>query len=494
VQQQDTARDESFNHIRKRERHFQTYIWNIVTPAMSLLEALWEHVRVPEETKGKFSGPGFIRDREGYLVVSRERERLQNIAAVAGADILRYVSLRETYRRNLIGLAQNELLRRTENVPFFEAEALAMQIHNAVLLLRHVTCQIVDAVFEERKHCDVVEPEPLKFEGKNYMVTMRNDLQRLEHTPLMAVLRHSIPSDNNPMLLPSDLHGTSISALENSDAVRVSLVSHTAADMAVQRLRATKNVKTPRQMRAERTRPTTVACGTPTSFCRTHPAEPAIPSLSTPGTVPLTREAYFKRLEKEKLLRPGRVSMDRSNVYQYPPEVHRTETRSVWSRVGEMLIRSLDPRLKPKPYDDVLEFERLQFGRLCVPPNFHKPWNNPVIDEGTKCFRSVIHQVPQYSFNELLQREILMFSEEAYLQGRSAKKKFRRAIEKLRIAHVAFTKTLWRHRAMKEKDRGLVEFLQWVRDNAPQWIDEAKQGLTGDDDELLRLIFLDAEE
>jgi hypothetical protein len=157
-----------------------------------------------------------------------------------------------------------------------------------------------------------------------------------------------------------------------------------------------------------------------------------------------------------------------------------------------MLRRSLDPRVASNGYNDVLEYERLQFGRITAPPSFHTPWKNPVVDESTQCFRTVIPDRQRFSASELHRREVIIFGEQLFVRSQRLRRRFRRGMGKLSMAYRGFVVMLQHKR--RDSSATVEDFLRWVADVCPDWLEEARKGLLeagSADDGIAQLIFAD---
>lgn len=206
-------------------------------------------------------------------------------------------------------------------------------------------------------------------------------------------------------------------------------------------------------------------------------------ALSASG---MSRDQFFAKVRKEELLRTQRIPMDRSNVYKYPAEVYRTQAASPWVALSHRLRRSLDPRIPSKPYDDVAEFELLQFGRLTVPPSQAHPYNDPMVDASLDCIRSVLSEVPTWTPEELIRRDILIFGEDSVVLRASAHAKLHRGLARFRMAYRGFVASMQSRRLAAASGGGDEQaaargFVDWVQTFAPSWLDEVSTALIEND-------------
>ncbi|CUG87070.1 Hypothetical protein, putative [Bodo saltans] len=205
-------------------------------------------------------------------------------------------------------------------------------------------------------------------------------------------------------------------------------------------------------------------------------------TLSASG---MSRDQFFAKLRKEELLRTRRIPMDRSNVYQYPSAVYHTTAESPWVALSHRLRRSLDPRIPSKPYDDVAEFEILQFGRLTVPPSQAHPYNDPMVDQSLDCIRSVLSEVPSWSQEELMRRDIIIFGEDTVVLKATAHAKLHRGLARFRMAYRGFVASMQTRRLAAitggDENAAARGFVDWVERFAPQWMNEVSTALLEND-------------
>lgn len=509
----DTVRADAFRHIELRERKYQHNVGLIIEPAKGLLEAVWDQHRVPQPTRRDFAEKYFVPDPKSYEAISNELKRYHNVPG-AEVELIRLVGLRETHKANLKALVTSPLLSgggsQAHGHNISRAEGLAMDIYNTILQLRHVTCSIVDIVQQQRETFgDSVAP-PLMWNSRNYIVDMQTDLDFLQTTKLSALLCKAYVLAKNPLLLPVELHDKSKWMAEKVEKKEVPL--REALQRSNSAMSSSTTVATPGLGNSSGSRPVSVQSDARAGGIRGLEAEyrrqqsiivardgeeiPVVRRSSTPQVNSsgsskkandpyggLSREQFFAKLEKDERLRNQRIPMDRSNVYQYPASVYKPAPVSFWESLGSMLQRSLDPRLETKPYDDVIEYERMQFGRLTSPPSFAAPWSDPVLDHVNHCFRTVLSNLPTYHYEDLVRREILIFAEDCIVRNSSAKRKFHRALDKLRMAHRGFISTMQRRREALAPGGSAKQFLAWVEHFAPQWLSDAKRQLKEADEE-----------
>jgi hypothetical protein len=205
-------------------------------------------------------------------------------------------------------------------------------------------------------------------------------------------------------------------------------------------------------------------------------------ALSASG---MSRDKFFAKLKKDELMRSQRIPMDRSNVYQYPTAVYHTAAASPWVSLAHRLRRSLDPRVPSKPYDDVAEFERLQFGRLTVPPSNAHPYNDPMVDKALDCIRSVLSEVPSWTHDELMRRDILIFGEETVMLKATAHAKLHRGLTRFRMAYRGFVASMQTRRLVAasggDENAAAQGFVDWVQKFAPSWMNEVTTVLLEND-------------
>mmetsp|Transcript_52924 Transcript_52924/g.60793 ORF Transcript_52924/g.60793 Transcript_52924/m.60793 type:complete len:223 (-) Transcript_52924:18-686(-) len=196
------------------------------------------------------------------------------------------------------------------------------------------------------------------------------------------------------------------------------------------------------------------------------------------------REAFFRKKQKEELMRTRRIQMDRSNVYQYPASVYKEKPVPIWTFLGRVLQRSLDPRVESEIYVDKLDFERMQYGTVSIPPAYFGKQTDPVINLETQVFRSVLTEIPNRTYAALVQRDVVLFTEDAFIERAALKTKFHRVIDRLKLTYRGFVRTLHRYQAIRDPKRNVVrEYLEWVSRFAPAWTHEAKAAFHVDSDE-----------
>ena len=99
-------------------------------------------------------------------------------------------------------------------------------------------------------------------------------------------------------------------------------------------------------------------------------------------------------------------------------------------------------------------------------------------------------QVPRRSYADLHKRELLIFGETSLMRREAAQRKVRRGFLKLRVAYRGFTCRMLQRRAERQKRAAVrsVEslfdaahgFLDWVQNNAPEWLPDAECQLDRD--------------
>lgn len=205
------------------------------------------------------------------------------------------------------------------------------------------------------------------------------------------------------------------------------------------------------------------------------------------------REAYFAQVRKEELMRTRRIPMDRSNVYKYPAAVYQSAVESPWHSLAHRLRRSLDPQVPSTSCDDATDFDRLQFGRLTVPPSQAHPYSDPIVDTTQDCLRTVLREIPVWTAEELMRRDILVFAEDAIVLKATAHQKLSKGMARFRMAYRGFVTSLNTRRKIAElsgdEQAAAREFVEWVSRYAPSWMEEVNATLLEtDDDEHMRRV------
>lgn len=183
-------------------------------------------------------------------------------------------------------------------------------------------------------------------------------------------------------------------------------------------------------------------------------------------------------------MRTRRIPMNRSNVYQYPASVYKEKPVPIWTFLGRVLQRSLDPRVEAETYVDKLDFERMQYGTVSIPPAFFGKQTDPVINLETQVFRSVLTEIPVRTYAALVQRDVVLFTEDAFIERAMRNSRFHRVIDRLKLTYRGFVRTLHRYQAIRDPKRNVVrEYLEWVSRYAPSWSRDAKAALELDNDD-----------
>jgi hypothetical protein len=547
--QQSRRCDVPLPNTQERARHHAKKnagcVETVFKPACSLLTSLWDHFRVGKDERRRVAERLFLEpSQENYIGICGEIEKFTS-RVVQTEDTLHLVNLRETLLHSLITRSRSPQL--LESVKEAVQENHVVEIFNTVLLLRHTTCAIVDAVYDLRNKENRIKP--LLWEGSNYLIKMQDDLSPLSDSHLPLLLPGMVFA-GNPMLLPPRYFESATTPAPTSTTVsrdRAATPSFSSAGGAGGSRSSSKpsspkgRAKTP-SLGATLRGASTPALSNPALGNLQQPiSETPTTNLTSASPIPLSfspnrrgshkkevvlrdgeelvsvktvteRQMYFRRKEKEDYIASRKVEMDRSNVYQYPASVYAPKPMPLWQITGKKLCISLDPELESAPYLDLIDYTKMQFGRLQAPPVFTDScaWESCLTDVETKGYRPTA-PVPHMRFNDLRKRELLIFAENSAMKRSQAQEKLRRGLLKFRMAQKGFFAIMRRNRArqadlqavamgrrslgrsgsgiptqeeMQEQEarrqraRGAQQFLEWVKGNAPDWLSEVGEQLT----------------
>ena len=508
----DTERLDVVAALESKERKYYSFVSSVMAPATALLRSMWDHRRVGNLERAAFGEKHFLQDAKNFVAINTEVMKYQKTKN-SELVLLRLAGLRDTILATLRELMSAPVLC-DPHIAIAAAEVHAIDVFNALLQLRHVTCEIVDVVTAKRTDEGYLKAEPLLWEGENYLIRMQNDVAKaLSGTHAAILLGDTYPFQSNPMMLPAELLQLSQEEINEKKKKRQNQSSSSGLSLAPRASTPSPAVATPASRQLDKLSSTQRLSTSPASaqqpaankrsssgsifvVAREGELLDASSSAAGPGTSAShthaglhktlsQREVFFRRRMSEIQRSTTRIEMDRSNIYQYPASVYRPPPRPSWSRVAEMLQRSLDPRIRSSGYDELQEYERLQFGRITTPPSFFTPWRNPVIDDATQCFRTVVPDHQRFSYSELHKREVLIFGEQSFIRSQRCRRRFHRGVAKLSMAYRGFIVSLRNRR--RGAPATVDEFLEWVRSVCPEWLAEARDGLAtqGNADEVI---------
>jgi hypothetical protein len=505
VEMKDTERVEVKAAIQGKRRKYYGFVSAVIAPSSALLQSIWDHRRVGNLERASFSEKYFLQDAKNFVAINQEIAKYQRTSN-SDLELLRLAGLRETILSTLRSLLSSPALCDPHTPPA-SAEVLAIDVFNGVLQLRFVTCEIVDVVMAKREAEGIVKAQPLLWEGENYLMRMQNDVAPiLSNTNAFVLLGEKYPCTSNPMVLPADLRNPSsptrarerdCPAKEDNHAPSTTSAANPAKGCPPAPMPQRASTPSASKSTASVSKSTAVNVVKPgelldSSGDRSFGGGNGLPPQAGITKHMSVRNVFFKRQLSAMHRANTKIAMDRSNVYQYPSSVYQPVARPVWARVGEMLQRSLDPRVRSSGYNDIQEYERLQFGRITTPPSFFTPWKNPVVDEASKCFRTVIPDHQRYSAGDLHRREVIIFGEQAFTRSQRLRRRFHKGTAKLSMAYRGFIVMLQNRR--RGATASVDDFLRWVAQVCPEWLDEARRELSlagGGDDAVAQQIFSD---
>lgn len=349
--------------------------------------------------------------------------------------------------------------------------------------LRSATCSVMDALYRCREASGGEWASPLLYEGQNYVVTMQDDINALATTPLGKLLAPRYPALANPLLLSKE-------AMEMTLRTRAQVAGMNSSAMS----------------RAMPTADRFVNCDpSPAPAWRSQASQMHAESKGEAGPTLTARKAFFARLqqvkEEEERARAeeeqmqqvdsgqGASSAPRRNVYPYPASLYKKDTRpegegELGGRCGPTLHRLLDPVSRGAP---VRARRPVRVGARSRPPSAlrmpPKSADHAALALNQLGVEEAAHDdvSTHPSLSRLLVTEALIYAEPVYLLKAASKRRLVKMTERINAALRLFITTLRRKRARRflrgegaSEDGGFGLFLQWVKEHAPDWVDEVR--------------------
>ncbi|EFC36335.1 predicted protein [Naegleria gruberi] len=198
---------------KKREKQqegiFDNSLREIFLRTRGLIENLWDEMNIEDSERRDFSRRFFYPETLiNYVSIFREITRLTGVRSIQH-DVLTSLEQREVYIKRLKEIAMqfngyragaSSLMGRLQD-PMVKNE-----IPTIVSNLRNVTIELVESILLWRSQ--LTKKTVFLYNGENYMLKMRNDVDFLKLTelaPLFEIV--GITIDSNPLLLPDDVRG-----------------------------------------------------------------------------------------------------------------------------------------------------------------------------------------------------------------------------------------------------------------------------------------------
>ena len=186
---------------------FDNSLREIFLRTRGLIENLWEEMNIEDLERRDFSKKHFYPETLlNYVTIFKEITRLTGVRSVQHS-VLTSLEQREVYIKRLKEIAMQFNGYRSGNSSLMgrlQDPLIKNEVPTIVSNLRSVTIELVESVLLWRSQ--LTKKTVFLYNGENYMVKMRNDLDFLKLTelaPLFEIV--GITLDSNPLLLSEDI-------------------------------------------------------------------------------------------------------------------------------------------------------------------------------------------------------------------------------------------------------------------------------------------------